>query len=155
MNNFNNWTREEFVNVANVIKNVGFTGDLNLRFLDKETPYDTLIALLNIFKSLSPSKSNNEWAEINSILMFLYICKQGDKGALSKELEEIIGSAQSTVSRNLIKLSVPNDIYNKKGRGLIKDCRDPHERRRNKWFLTSKGEALKNKINEVFQERER
>ena len=121
----------------------------------KENPLDTLIVLLNIFKTLSLSKSNNEWAEINSILMFLYICKQGDKGALSKELEEIIGLAQSTVSRNLIKLSVPNDIYNKKGRGLIKDCRDPHERRRNKWFLTSKGEALKNKIDEVFQERER
>ena len=121
----------------------------------KENPLDTLIVLLNIFKTLSLSKSNNEWAEINSILMFLYICKQGDKGVLSKELEEIIGLAQSTVSRNLIKLSVPNDIYNKKGRGLIKDCRDPHERRRNKWFLTSKGEALKNKIDEVFQERER
>ena len=121
----------------------------------KETPFNTLIVLLDVFKPLLKNKNSYEGAELNTILIFLYICKQGNKGVLSKELGKSIGLAQSTVSRNLLKLSEMKgkNRYTKQreeGWGLVKDCRDPYERRRNKWFLTSKGEALKNKIDEVF-----
>lgn len=114
--------------------------------MTEENPLDALIILLNKFKVCSPSKSNNEWSEINSLLIFLYICKNEQKGTLSRDLEEIIGLRQSSMSRNLTKLSDPNYIYNKNGRGLLRGIEDPYERRRKKWFLTSKGEKLKNTI---------
>ena len=148
MNTITNY--KDFLEMANAVELMGFCSQLNLEFVRKNNTIDALIALLTVFKTISPSKTNQERSEINAIIIFLYICKD-DKGVLSKDLEKCLSSPQSTISRNLTKLSNPNDIYNKNGRGLLKSIDDPYERRRKKWFLTDKGKALKDKINEVFK----
>ena len=151
MNTITNY--KDFLEMADAVQLMGFASELNLEFVGKNNSIDALITLLTIFKTISPSKTNQERSEINAILIFLYICKH-NQGVLSKDLEKFLSSRQSTISRNLTKLSDPNDIYNKKGRGLVRGIEDPYERRRKKWFLTDKGEALRDKINQVFKIKE-
>jgi hypothetical protein len=117
MNTITNY--KDFLEMADAVQLMGFANELNLEFVGKNNSIDALITLLIIFKTISPSKTNQERSEINAILIFLYICKHNE-GVLSKDLEKFLSSRQSTISRNLTKLSDPNDIYNKKGRGLVR-----------------------------------
>ena len=84
MNTITNY--KDFLEMADAVQLMGFASELNLEFVGKNNSIDALITLLTIFKTISPSKTNQERSEINAILIFLLIytmCKYPTSSELS------------------------------------------------------------------------
>lgn len=85
----------------------------------------------------------DETIQANAIITFLLVAQKGKEGINMREMQEILGIARSSMSRNVAILS---DYQNKKGFGLLIAQEDPFDRKSKKVFLTQKGSALAKRV---------
>jgi DNA-binding MarR family transcriptional regulator len=75
-------------------------------------------------------------------------------GRTVRELSELSGLSQPSISRNTVTLS-PLQRPDKPGHGLVDAIEDPTERRRKIFFLTKKGRLVVNNMLQSFNTRDR
>ena len=102
-----------------------------------------------MFSALGAMRDVDNYATIQGMQLFLWVAANPEISM--GELEEPVGISQASVSRGLAALSKIN--RNKQpGSDLIKAVEDIHNRRRKLCVLTSKGEALLQKLHSIYED---
>ena len=83
--------------------------------------------------------SASDWFTVSSAVSFLTVAAH--EGRSLRELTDLLHTPQTTLSRHLLDLG-PRDRKGREGLGLVDIRPDPHDRRRNFYYLTRKGQAL-------------
>ena len=98
---------------------------------------ESLLHIVDVIRELEPRM------EMQTLACFLYVARHGgrNRGVTVEEIKEELGIAQSSVSRNILKLS-QIDRKGEPGLDILYTEDDPSMRRRKEVFLTSKGERI-------------
>jgi DNA-binding MarR family transcriptional regulator len=102
--------------------------------------------LWQLFKAIEEFRKVDSEIPSQTINTFLYVATH--EGCTMKDIEDALGVAQSTMSRNIASLDKINR-HHQPGLGFVRAVEDPAERRRKIVTLTPKGKQLKARLNEL------
>lgn len=93
-----------------------------------------LILVVEEFRKLDPE------IQAQTVMTFLMVAEK--PGISMKTMQDSLGIARSTMSRNVAYLSSHKTAAGKKGHGLLESREDPEDRKQKLVYLTSKGRAV-------------
>ncbi len=97
---------------------------------------------VNLIKIIEEMRKFDPQMESQAIAVFFIVCLgEGTEGISMQEIAKQLDLAQSSVSRNVFKLSVVNR-HRERGVGLLESYEDPLERRRKLVKTTAKGKRV-------------
>ena len=96
----------------------------------------------NLIKIIEEMRKFDDQMESQAIAVFFIVClNEGADGVSMQDIAKRLDLAQSSVSRNVFKLSVVNR-HRERGVGLLESYEDPMERRRKLVKVTAKGKRV-------------
>ena len=105
----------------------------------------------NLLRIIEEMRKFDPLLESQAIAIFFVVCLEGGKDGISmQDISEKLDLAQSTVSRNVFKLSFTNR-HRERGIDLLEAFEDPMERRRKLVKLTAKGRRVYETLSELVK----
>jgi DNA-binding MarR family transcriptional regulator len=106
---------------------------------------------LNLLKIIEEMRKFDPLLESQAIAIFFVVCLDGGEDGISmQDISEKLDLAQSTVSRNVFKLSFTNR-HRERGIDLLEAFEDPMERRRKLVKLTAKGRRVYDTLSDLVK----
>lgn len=120
---------------------------------EKRPSIDTPTAMGIMVDALGCIRDINPEMPMQTAIIFLLVAKLNDRysrGIPMKELREMVGLSQASMSRNTTVLGTSRDDESSRRYGLILVREDPNNRRRKLVRLSAKGRRVANEISSVF-----